>query len=408
MAFILSNLLSTLDSSIGLLDSSSDLLEVLQALNVTNSTKGYGKSQKRTYDTVASLPTATSALRGFFATVETVGEMPWEASGNADNGLYVCNGSDWTLIQGLDSAGTPPLPFQGSTSGYTSGGFPSFNIIDKFPFATDANATDVGDLTTSRNSVGQSSENHGYCSGAGNIIDKFSFATDANATDVGDLLAAIDIIGAGQSSNGWGFGYHSGGRTSPGTSQNVIEKFAFATDANATDVSDLTAARHISTGQSSYDNGYVSAGAEGSPAILSNVIDKFPFATDANATDVGNLTVAREGPSGQSSSTHGYTCGGHQRYTRYSPDGIIATDTIDKFPFAADGNATSVGVLSGTRATYSAGTSSTANGYATAGATDQYGYVINHVDKFSFSSDANATDVLNLTATRTFAAGQQI
>ena len=75
MAFILSNLLSTLDSSIGLLDSSSDLLEVLQALNVTNSTKGYGKSQKRTYDTVASLPTATSALRGSFATVETVGEL---------------------------------------------------------------------------------------------------------------------------------------------------------------------------------------------------------------------------------------------------------------------------------------------------------------------------------------------
>ena len=133
---------------------------------------------------------------------------------------------------------------------------------------------------------------------------------------------------------------------------------------------------------------------KGPPAILSNVIDKFPFATDANATDVGDLTASKRGsPTGQSSSTHGYTCGGHQRYTRYSPDGIIATDTIDKFPFAADGNATYVGVLSGKRATYSAGTSSTANGYATAGATDQFGFSINHVDKFSFSSDANATDV---------------
>jgi hypothetical protein len=36
-------------------------------------------------------------------------------------------------------------------SGYTTGGYVpgsgSVNIIDKFPFATNANATDVGDLT---------------------------------------------------------------------------------------------------------------------------------------------------------------------------------------------------------------------------------------------------------------------
>ena len=148
MAFILSNLLSSLDSSIGLLDSSSDLLEVLQALNVTNSTKGYGKSQKRTYDTVASLPTATSALRGSFATVETVGD--WQAPEDTDNGLYLCNGSDWTLIQGLDSAGTPP-PFQGSNFGLCFWWHRWFRVqvtsSTSFRFATDGNATDVGDLT---------------------------------------------------------------------------------------------------------------------------------------------------------------------------------------------------------------------------------------------------------------------
>ena len=159
MAFILSNLLSSLDSSIGLLDSSSDLLEVLQALNVTNSTKGYGKSQKRTYDTVASLPTATSALRGSFATVETVGD--WQAPEDTDNGLYLCNGSDWTLIQGLDSAGTPP-PFQGSNFGYASGGTDgssASNIIDKVSVRElTVTATDVGDLTAGRyNAAGQSS-----------------------------------------------------------------------------------------------------------------------------------------------------------------------------------------------------------------------------------------------------------
>jgi hypothetical protein len=32
-------------------------------------------------------------------------------------------------------------------SGYASGGVSGSNVIDKFPFATDANATDVGDLS---------------------------------------------------------------------------------------------------------------------------------------------------------------------------------------------------------------------------------------------------------------------
>ena len=86
---------------------------------------------------------------------------------------------------------------QGTVSGYTSGGIPSTNAntIDKFPFASDANATDVGDLTTvKRQAAGQSSTASGYSSGGkvpaqSNIIDKFPFASDGNATDVGNLTA---------------------------------------------------------------------------------------------------------------------------------------------------------------------------------------------------------------------------
>ena len=56
----------------------------------------------------------------------------------------------------------PPPIFQGTVSGYTSGGLDSpgvnVNTIDKFPFAADGNATDVGDLTQARSFVaGQSS-----------------------------------------------------------------------------------------------------------------------------------------------------------------------------------------------------------------------------------------------------------
>ena len=52
-----------------------------------------------------------------------------------------------------------PPQAQGSISGYTSGGNPGpTNVIDKFPFASDGNATDVGDLTVGRYAVtGQSS-----------------------------------------------------------------------------------------------------------------------------------------------------------------------------------------------------------------------------------------------------------
>ena len=75
---------------------------------------------------------------------------------------------------------------------------------------------------------------------------------------------------------------------------NVIDKFSFATDGNATDVGDLTVARYKSAGQSSQRMGYTTA-SEGSPSVTSNVIDKFSFATDGNATDVGDMSVHRFG-----------------------------------------------------------------------------------------------------------------
>ena len=118
--------------------------------------------------------------------------------------------------------------------------------IDKFPFTSDANATDVGDLTVPRyNSAGQSSSESGYTSGgrtgfARNTIDKFPFSTDANATDVGDLTLAR-YYPAGQSDVVNGFGYTSGGDSPPGPLVNVIDKFPFSLlDANATDVGDLS------------------------------------------------------------------------------------------------------------------------------------------------------------------------
>ena len=174
-------------------------------------------------------------------------------AGYKNKGSNILTGSN-DVIGALDSTvsisfPTPP-PMSGTVSGYTSGGFaPPFSAtIDKFPFAADANATDVGDLTVARfYSTGQSSTENGYTS------------------------------------------------SGSGTGGNIIDKFPFATDTNATDVGDLTVARDHTAGQSSQENGYTSGG-----NTSGSTIDKFPFATDTNATNVGNLTQGREDPAGQS------------------------------------------------------------------------------------------------------------
>jgi len=247
--------------------------------------------------------------------------------------LRTINDTSVTIINGV---------VQGSTYGYTSGGHPGPSValktIDKFSFSSNTTASYVGDLvgigpaptTGLRFAAGQSSETHGYHSGGEtgtgsktNIIQKFSFTSDGNATDIADLTRSSGGI-AGQISST--HGYTSGG-LSPYS--NVIDKFPFSTDVNAVDVGNLTVARSLVAGQSSTDNGYSSGGPS------SNVIDKFPFATDANATDVGNLTVSGGGAAGQSSTVSGYTSGSN------SP----VSDTVDKFPFSTDANATDVGDL---------------------------------------------------------------
>ena len=93
-------------------------------------------------------------------------------------------------------------------------------------------------------------------------------------------------------------GYTSGGLTTPPPIQsNIIDKFPFAADSNATDVGDLTVNKSAGAGQSSTSEGYVSGGLEG-PTVV-NTIEKFPFSTDANASDIADLSVARNYCEGQ-------------------------------------------------------------------------------------------------------------
>jgi hypothetical protein len=290
---------------------------------------------------------------------------------------------------------------QGSNYGYVSGGYSGpISTIDKFSFASDGNSTSVGNITLARYFLtGQSSSEYGYSSGGfepsngnNNTIDKFPFASDGNATDVGNLTVGRYAL-SGQSSID--YGYSSGGSGNPQNPpwKNIIDKFPFAADGNATDVGDLPWMNYAPAGQSSIESGYNSGGRALPPGLALSTIDKFPFASNGNATAIGNLTAARYWLMGQSSSEYGYSSGGDTQASR-----------IDKFPFATDANATIVGDLTVGKARASS-QSSTKSGYTTGGGPlSGVGTVI---DKFPFSADTNATDVGDLTSGRYMTAGQQ-
>ena len=211
-----------------------------------------------------------------------------------------------------------------------------------------------------------------------NVIDKYSYTSQANATDVGDLTSARGRTGGHKSqTHGWASG-GGGGST-------IIEKWAFASDGNSVDSNkDLSTATRFGAGASSGTHGF-SGGGSG-PSALHNVIGKFSFSDGSNATDIGDLTVQRERASGHSSSTDGYMAGG----SNFEQAGGI-TNVIDKYSFSSNGNATDVGDLTTNRAPDGGGTSSETHGFTNGGHSGVGNDVT--IDKYSFASNNNATDV---------------
>ena len=252
----ITNLLEIIQRKIDAADSSTATQDLLYLLSAVRQGDG---SALELYDSSGAFPDLTDSA----ADTEMIAYK-----GDSDR-LYF-NVGVW---KGKQPPPPPPPPvFQGTNYGYATGGHgpagaPSLtNAFEKFSFTSDGNATDVGDLTVGRyGAMGQSSDVSGYTSGGRklftplepphvNIIDKFPFSSDANATDVGDMTVSR-LFGAGQSSAANGFGYTSGG--TPGAI-NVIDKFPFATDDNASDVGDLSQGRYYVTGQSSTENGNLS------------------------------------------------------------------------------------------------------------------------------------------------------
>ncbi len=308
--------------------------------------------------------------------------------------MYVWDDSDGGFFKldelSADALASSGFTFQGSVSGYTIAGAThglatKLNTIDKFSLATVANATDVGDISTTRidlMSIGSST--NGYVVGGVQYpggsrvttIEKFPFASDANAAAYSGN--SISGLSGGATATDNINGYQFSGRTPDGT--DTIQKFNYAVEANATDVGDLILAGKYGGGHSSSTHGYMSGGQPTSAQI-----DKFPFSVDGNATDVGDRLYETYHHSSHSSSTHGYLAGGLA-----NPSG--ERNSIQKFPFASDANSTDVANLAygGNYSFHSQGISSTDYGYiAGAGPAPSIGTTI---ARFAFASDGDATD----------------
>jgi hypothetical protein len=307
------------------------------------------------------------------------------------------------------------------------GYFTGSSNTQKFSFASDSNATTVGNLTQTRSlATGHSSQSHGYVAGGGgpptgtNTIDKFPFASDANATDVGDLTKATFAAG-GSSSVTHGI-VAAGDTPFPEVSgaDPLIQKFSFASGASSTSgfLLGTTTALYDYTYMGSARspiNAYFFGGVQTLPATptwtaafpsptsrisYSSVYNwRYNFVSDSSATLIAPLQF-RNDPGGCESETHGYILGGMNSSPALANSTYLST--ITKFPFASDFYQTStVGSLTITKKR-PAGVDSMVSGYSAGGTSSPApsppsSFNTNVIDKFPFASDADASDVGDLT-----------
>tara|TARA_B000000609_G_C24180040_1_gene357317 strand:+ start:2006 stop:3655 length:1650 start_codon:yes stop_codon:yes gene_type:complete len=384
----------------------------------------------------------------------TLGNIPDSAGGaftytfTATDGI---NQATKTITITYDGLAASAFSAMGTSFGYVMGGKgPSGppvngqNTIQKFSFASDTNATDVGDLTSvARYGAGARNATHGYFfhSGSGyhttqaGRVEKFSFASDGNAAAVTPISPAHGLSYPGYTSShrepvvdpsGTNTYFVGIFRQSPPYNAGTTFKFNMTSETGTVTVPGLnhTAGHRDGSGASSSTNGYQVAGQPGapnlsvipgypgaaSPANYGAVVLRFPFASEDAIIGVGHAFHANlAGPSPYGSWTHYYATAANSADHIYMFGGqanagssnSLGRDFIEKTAFASDGNSSDVGNL--TRNLYElAGSSSTTHGYSGGGTTTtnpnplQTSNELTDIQKFPFASDTNATDTADL------------
>ena len=237
----------------------------------------------------------------------------------------------------------------GGDSGVMGGGRTggsSSNVISYITITTTGNATDFGDLTEARQSIGSLSNGSrglwfgGYLSslssGRKNTIDYVTISTTGNATDFGDLQSAKAWTD-GASCNGT-IGIVAGGYN--GSNSNEIDKIIPATTGNATDFGDVTTALYGATSFADDTRGVIAGGYTSQSDVTTEYIT---YATTGNATDFGDLTVGSYEGGSVSDPTRGVVGGGRANSGQ--------TNVLQYFTTQTTGNATDFGDLTVARTT---------------------------------------------------------
>ena len=186
--------------------------------------------------------------------------------------------SNATDVGDTTAATNSPAGISSTDYGYLAGGSrdansgAAVNNIEKWSHVSDGNSADVGDLTqVARTSIGLNTGSYGYVAGgtavaypnaANEFIQKFSFASGTqNSVAYSGILTFTrggnnsayphnrqSLAGASSTVSG----YTQGGSDAQGNNTTLLmDKFNFATEANATNVGDLPA-KKASVGSHQY------------------------------------------------------------------------------------------------------------------------------------------------------------
>ena len=224
---------------------------------------------------------------------------------------------------------TYPSPYALHALG-NSGGY--INNVERITVATTGNATDFGDLSSTRGffSGGVGDTTRFVVAGGIGITDTieyFSYASAGNATDFGNLSADSKQGSVGQINNTTRGVIHLGANSS-NTALNTLEHITIQTTGNSTDFGDLTVARRQGASSGNSTRGIFFAGQN------TNVIDYITIASTGNATDFGDAshsTDNSQSAGGVASSTRAVFMEGDQSNARFVYVTIASTGNATDF-----------------------------------------------------------------------------
>ena len=255
--------------------------------------------------------------------------------------MEIYDGNQWTGI-----VATSPELQTGGTRGLIFGGEGSNprNTIQFFNVDSTGNASDFGDMNNERTEgmacasrvrafavggfLGSSPTNYT------NILDMVTIASTGNATDFADAHRQTGQAASVASSTRavTGGGVYSG---SNGATNNNIDFFTMASQANGLDFGDLPITSRGVSGCSSPTRGIFFLG-DNAGSTRVNTINFVTISTTGNSSDFGDSTVTARYSSGCSNAVRGLNFGGHTG---------SATNVIDFITIATLGNAKDFGDL---------------------------------------------------------------